>query len=1055
MIRHIVWQVVRWLGGLVAALGIMAAFLIWRLSSGPLSLDTLAPYVAAALADAESGFTARVDHTLVSLGPRSTIEVVARGIHLARRSDGAALTLPEIALGLSTRAALAGVFAPTRIVLQQPELRLQRAEDGTFRLGLGSETPSADDSSEELLRDLTRPPNRRGALGYLVEVAVRQAALTVDDRALGVVWQANRVDISLFRGAAGVSGEIALAVQVPGGGQTGLQGDFRYAYGDARLSTQIEFSAFTPAMLADTAPALAPLASLQLPFGGVLRLELDTSAWRVDDAWCDVTLGSGRITHEALRGGEVAVASGRLRAAYDPVGGRVSVESVALDLGGPRLEVSGAIEGVGGGILAGGLPNAIDVVADLKLIDLPVDDLPRLWPEKLSPRTRSWMAEHIHDGVAGATVHLGAHVDFAVDAQPPVKLVSLDGSLLYRGLTVEYFKPLPPLRGVEGNGTFDRAHLDLVPSVGSVKGVHLAGGTAKLYKLDTDDEQITIDLGLQGPLRDVLEVLDSKPLQYARELKVDPARVGGGIDGRVAFTFPLKHDLTLAMVDYGASATMNDVSVGQILFGRDLDRGDLRLKLDRTALRVDGTARVAEVPTTLSWAQSLRARDAVRASYTIKARIDDAARRRLDLDYLPNYVNGPIEADLAYSVMAGGRARAVASLDLAETTLDVAVLNWHKPPGTAAKASFELELVDDRVRAIRDIAVRSAGLDAKAMMTFSADDGAAEIARIEVQRLVAGETDLSGSVVRRPEGGWRLEAKGSCFDASNLAREWNRPSTDTENAPPLVIDMSVDRLILGPNREARTVSGQLFSDGNHWQTAVVEATLLSGKKLSIRLGQAAGDRNFRILSDDYGGVLKLFGISENVVGGELTVTGQVDDSGGRRLLRGKADGADYRIVGAPALARLLSVASFSGIGALLSGEGIPFTRLKADFTLVDGKLAVTDMRAYGGAIGINANGVYDLNADTLDVSGTLVPAYTLNSVIGNIPVLGKLLMGGEGEGLFGANFRVAGPASDTKVTVNPLSALAPGVLRKLFLFDAPDPGQTPPAPPPKSIGNYR
>jgi hypothetical protein len=70
----------------------------------------------------------------------------------------------------------------------------------------------------------------------------------------------------------------------------------------------------------------------------------------------------------------------------------------------------------------------------------------------------------------------------------------------------------------------------------------------------------------------------------------------------------------------------------------------------------------------------------------------------------------------------------------------------------------------------------------------------------------------------------------------------------------------------------------------------------------------------------------------------------------------------------------------------------------------------------------------------MGIAGTLVPAYTLNSVLGNIPVLGNLLLGGEGQGIFAANFRLYGPRDDPKVSVNPLSTLAPGVLRNLFLF---------------------
>jgi hypothetical protein len=78
----------------------------------------------------------------------------------------------------------------------------------------------------------------------------------------------------------------------------------------------------------------------------------------------------------------------------------------------------------------------------------------------------------------------------------------------------------------------------------------------------------------------------------------------------------------------------------------------------------------------------------------------------------------------------------------------------------------------------------------------------------------------------------------------------------------------------------------------------------------------------------------------------------------------------------------------------------------------------------------------------------LIPAYSINSVLGNVPVLGPLLLGGEGQGIFGANFKIAGSAADATITVNPLSALAPGALRKLFLFEAPQPDAAPAPPAP-------
>jgi hypothetical protein len=1055
MVRRAAWLLVRWVAGLVAALAFVAGFLIWRLSSGPISLDYLAPYVAGSIAGPESGIRVQIDHTLLSLGEGSGIDILAQGVHLERTGGAAQLTLPEMALGFSLRAALRGIIAPTRIVLDAPELRLVRALDGTFHLGLGDETPGAGDWGEDLLRDIAGPPDRRGSLSYLTRVAVRRAVLIVEDRALGVTWRARQLEATLRRGADGSIGDIALTVVQPGGEEARFRGNFRYVLDEGRVALQLGFADLRPALFADAAPGLAPLAVVQLPLSGRVRVTLDTAVLRISDAACDVSLGAGRIVHAALVGGGIDVAAGELRVSYQPSAGRVTLERLRIDIGGPSLQLTGSVDGVGDGVLAGGLPTAIDLAGELRLGQLPVDALAKYWPEQLSPRTRSWITEHIHDGeVDGLVARLGGHVDLSANAAQPVQVDTIEGSFDYRDLTIEYFKPLTPLRGVNGSASFNRAQLELVPTAGAVAAVRLAGGSAKLDKLDTDNEEITIDLGLRGPVRDVLEVLDSKPLRYAHELKLDPAAVSGAVDGRVRFVFPLKHDLTLDMVDYGARAALSDVAIEKVVADRDLTAGELQLQLDRSAVKLDGTARLADVPASVTWTQSLKAKDQVRARYLVKAQLDDAARRRLDVDFLPGMVKGPVAVDLTYTLAPAKRATMAVSLDLKGATIEATKLNWRKPPGVPATGRLDLDFLDERLRALRQAAIKGDGLDLRfALALDDVGGGVIGITRADLSRVAVGDTDVAGTVTRRSEGGWRVELRGPSLDASGLIAGGDKAATGDQPDPPLIIDAALDRVLLGPKREARDVKGQLYSDGVHWQAAGIDAALAGGGKVSLRFGEAAGDRNLRLSTDDLGGLMHLFDISDNVAGGQLEVTGQIDDSGAARVLRGKAQGADYRLVGAPVFARLLSLASLSGIGALLSGEGIPFTRLKSDFALSDGKLEVKDLRAYGGAIGLNANGVYDLNADTLDFSGTLVPAYTINSVLGNIPILGKILLGGEGEGIFGANFRVAGPSSDARITVNPLSALAPGFLRKLFLFDAPEPST--PAPPAQSGSTQR
>jgi hypothetical protein len=48
-----------------------------------------------------------------------------------------------------------------------------------------------------------------------------------------------------------------------------------------------------------------------------------------------------------------------------------------------------------------------------------------------------------------------------------------------------------------------------------------------------------------------------------------------------------------------------------------------------------------------------------------------------------------------------------------------------------------------------------------------------------------------------------------------------------------------------------------------------------------------------------------------------------------------------------------------------------------------------------------------------------------------VPIIGPLLGGGS-QGLFAANYRLSGATADPQVTVNPLGALAPGILRQIF-----------------------
>jgi hypothetical protein len=116
----------------------------------------------------------------------------------------------------------------------------------------------------------------------------------------------------------------------------------------------------------------------------------------------------------------------------------------------------------------------------------------------------------------------------------------------------------------------------------------------------------------------------------------------------------------------------------------------------------------------------------------------------------------------------------------------------------------------------------------------------------------------------------------------------------------------------------------------------------------------------------------------------------------------------------------------------MQGPGLGFSQLVVPFRLTDDTLEIADARAFSPSLGLTAKGRIDLGAEQLDMQGTIVPAYFFNSLLGNIPLVGKLFSPERGGGVFAASYTLRGPLDDPEVSVNPLAALTPGFLRGLF-----------------------
>ncbi|MGH6990670.1 MAG: AsmA-like C-terminal domain-containing protein, partial [Stellaceae bacterium] len=776
---------------------------------------------------------------------------------------------------------------------------------------------------------------------------------------------------------------------------------------------------------------LQPLAALELPLAGEAGMTLDADARRITGFWCNVKLGKGHIVDPKLAGGALTVIKGALSMAFNGKTKALQLRHFAATLDepdGPKLDLTATIKDFD--------PEAVRPLAfsgDLQVHDLKASDFPKLWPRAVTAKARAWILKHILKGeidhtdirLAGTIVPNGQHGMMA-------HIGKVAGRFSFHGASVNYFDPLAPVDDIDGTARFDRKHMDILPDGGISRDVKVSDAAIHLTELNTNHEQAAIAVKLSGPLSTILDELNKKPLGYARALGIDPAHVAGTAIAHVQFHLPMKMDLNFSQVRYAAQGRLDNVAVERVFFNRDLSAGNLRLDVVPGRLKIDGTAKLQGVPVALAWTERF-GDGGLRTRYHLHGRFDDAARRRLGIGVLPNHIRGPIGVDLTFLRKRSGNADSHVTLDLGPTALTLERLGWTKKSGQPATASFDIRARKGLPTRITNIRLDGGGLEARADIKMTGSSVDAGIARIDVRHLRVGRNDLHGVITRRPRG-WAIWATGNSFDAAPLFDELQAARPNRVRDPRLWITANLGRVYLAPDRVATAVRARLYSDGWHWKSASIDARTAPGDMLRLRFGTAGKTPQFHLSTNNLGALLRLLDISNKVRGGHLSVIGHAEDLGNRRVLRGRFVGKDYRVIDVPAFARLLSAASLTGAAALLSGEGIPFSRVEGNFVMADGAVELSNARAFGEAIGINASGLFDYRDQRINLTGTIVPAYLFNSFLSNIPVLGNLLLGGKGEGIFAANYRVAGPMANPGISVNPLSALAPGFLRRLFLF---------------------
>jgi hypothetical protein len=291
--------------------------------------------------------------------------------------------------------------------------------------------------------------------------------------------------------------------------------------------------------------------------------------------------------------------------------------------------------------------------------------------------------------------------------------------------------------------------------------------------------------------------------------------------------------------------------------------------------------------------------------------------------------------------------------------------------------------------------------------------------------------------------------RGHSLDGSRLAGHGSDGSAD-ELDEPFHINAKLDRLTLREGVAISSFALDVSGIANKPAALTLTGALSKTASVSGSIATAEADRRVVLDAGDLGLLSKgLFGFN-SMRGGKLefaaTLPGKANDTAKDQNApdyQGKAVLKDFRVVDQPFLARLFTAGSLSGLVNLMKGQGIAVDRLEVPYSSRNGVISVHDVRATGPAIGVTAEGYIDRPKNDIALKGSLVPLFGINSVLGNIPLLGDVLTSKQGEGIFGMSYSVTGNADEPSVSVNPLSVLAPGIVRRIFEGKMPNASQAP------------
>jgi hypothetical protein len=1102
---------------LVVLLTLGCSALWWRLSSGPISLDLVTPWLSAAVAqNFGGGRRVEVGGTQIERDEHGRTALRIRDI-VVRDSDGTVVaSAPKAEVGVSGLGLLTGRVRAERLSLVGAAMSVRIEADGKLTVFAGADnrpiatasaSPEAMGAPPASGADPTAsvaPAGRDAAAAFagllawidglgatgldghdLGEIGLKSGQLVVDDQRSGKRSTFENIDLSLTRpkdggvvfklGSGATDNPWSLSAAAVSGSQGGRMVEVAankvplkdllllLRAGDSQVDADLTLSGrlsgeigpdgqphYLKGQLVTGAGHVADTehpekrlvfdraeiglewdaerrglrAPLRLVSGGNrFNFVVEGAAPQQDGEPWRFGLSHGTIILGPTSPGEENLVLDRIvaRVRFDANNRRVQVEQFDFGNAGLTVTVSGTIDyATSDSRMALGLAANRMSMATLK----------RLWPSFIAPKTRTWIRDRMASGAVERVV-IATNMPLSSLGGAPIPEDGLSVEIVANGAVLAPVEELPPIRDADLNMQVRGRAATVTLARGTIelpsgRKLAMSNGTFEVADTAPPVPMSRTRFKLEGPVPAAAEFLALDRLRDLAGVPLDPATTRGTVAAQVTLGLPLLADLPKGSATYNVSMDITNFAAERMVLGHKVEAAALRATANSSGYLIKGDVKINGMPAAMEYRKAKEDPD---AELRVQATLDDAARAKFGIES-DNSLTGPVAVKIAGRPGSGDReGRFAVEADLTQAKLENLLPGWVKPAGKAARASFTLVSRPQSTR-FEDLLVDGSGTLVKGAAEL---DGSGDIVSANFPVFSMSDGDKATlKAERSSDGVLRVTMRGDVYDGRGFLKSAMAGSASDSKAkrkPSIDLELDVKLgIIAGFHGEAlRSVDLRLGRRNGQIRSFMLSAKLGRDTPLIGDMrGRGGGRQVLYFETNDAGALFRLTDTYPKISGGQMWVA-MDPPTADQAPQEGSLNIRDFAVRGEAALERVASS------GANTPNGGVEFSRMRVEFTKTPGRLAIRDGLVRGPVIGATIDGSIDFAHDDVRMRGTFVPLYGLNNMFGQIPIVGMFL-GGSNEGLVGITYEVVGPPNAPVLRVNPISAVAPGVFRKLFEF---------------------